>query len=268
MFERCMIGLHAGAVASLVLIGALSLIFGRGLELLALNQGAGPWLWLALWLGLALTIALARRALVAWRLGLGACGAALGASALVGWHWRAPLAGEVGVGAAVLALACAALALGIGERRVRDVRRSRLPTSAATAGMADAAVAAGAERRVARAGASTLSTASAASTVAAWAPFTIAFGLFFAWARGAEPLRDAGHVGMLLAFFWLLPGAALRRWFPRASGLCFALAALGIAALAWRSGSLLAGLLAFTAGAGAARLVRGRAVAAAAEVPA
>jgi hypothetical protein len=262
MFERCMIGLHAGAVASLALIGGLSLIFGRDLELLALNHGAGPWLWLALWLGLALMIALARRALVAWRLGLGACSAALGASALVGWLSRAPLASEVGVSAAVLALACSALACGLGAGRVRHVRLERLPTSAAAAATSHAAVAAGAQRRASP----PPSTVATLATVAAWAPFPIAFCTFFAWARGAGPLRDAGHVGMLLAFFGLLPGAALRRWFPRVSGLCFALTALGIAALAWRSGSLLAGFLAVAAGAGAARVVGRRAVGAAAEV--
>jgi hypothetical protein len=261
MFERCMIGLHAGAVASLALLGGLSLIFGRRLELLAINAGAGPWLWLALWLGLALAIALARRALVAWRLGLGACSAALGASALVGWLARAPLAGEVGAGAAVLALACAALGWAIGEQRVLAVRGSRRLTTPTAAVKPDAAAAAGAERRPAR-------VSSMGATGAAWAPFVVAFCLFFGWAHGAGPLRDAGHVGMLLAFFWLLPGAALRRWLPRASGLCFSFAALGIAALAWRSGSLAAGLLALASGAGAVRVARRRALADAAEVPA
>src|SRR5262245_59442106 len=116
MFERCWLSLHVSAVASLCWVVGLCLLFGNDLELLSINAGAGPWVWLGSWLALALVIALPRRPLACWRLGLGACSVLLAVVALLGLARRTPLGTQVGAVLLLLALACAALELELGDR--------------------------------------------------------------------------------------------------------------------------------------------------------
>ena len=52
----------------------------------------------------------------------------------------------------------------------------------------------------------------------------------------AEPARSAGMLGLLVAFFLVLPAATLQAWWPRAAAVLAALAAAALAGLAWRSG--------------------------------
>lgn len=62
--------------------------------------------------------------------------------------------------------------------------------------------------------------------------------LFFALALTAkgDPQRGVGMLGMLLMFFIVLPAATLRAWMPRLACGLYTAAALGLFALALRSG--------------------------------
>jgi hypothetical protein len=233
MFERILIGLHGGAMVCLAAILGVSLLLGRGLELLPLNHGAGPWLWLASWACFALLFALPRRPLVAWRFGLWLTSLALAGSAGLGVARHSPLALQVGAGAAALAIACVALAIGIGSA---NVRATRLGTrGAATPAVAAVPLVRG--RRL----------SSLATRGTPWVVCASTFAVFFAWARASSPaVQGMGHAGMLVTFFLMLPGACVNPWFPRAGAMLWSLSLLLLGRIVIRShdsGALLLTLL-------------------------
>jgi len=254
MFERCMIGLHAAAAAALALIAIVSLLFGSRFELLTLNAGPGPWVWLGAWLLLSLLIAGQRRPVAGWRLGLGACSVLFGVTAVLGLLRRAPLALPVGATLLLLAAGAGALALAIDESRVLAVRgRRRALAGAPTrrpSGVGRTA------RRASDAGRWRVR----AATAIAWGLCALSFCVFFAWAqaRSGGRVEAAGHAGMLLVFFVLVPGAGGGAWFPRAFAAIWLLSAGSMSWLALRveRPALLALALAVALCA-VARLVRG-----------
>jgi hypothetical protein len=208
LLERSLVGLHCGAVAALAVTVCFSSWLGRRFELLPLNHGAGPWVWLGAWLVLTVLIALPRRARLAWQVGLATCAVSLVLAAAAGAAQRVELATSVGAGALLLALGCAAIALGLREARAPAARRP-----APTAGAA-VSVRVSSQARGARGAAQGLR-----EGLAAWAPWCLwllIFGVCFvgAW-KGVGDARAVGHTGMLVAFFVMLPGLSLRHWLER-----------------------------------------------------
>jgi len=239
-----MIGLHCGAVASLAALAAASLWRGRGLELLPLNQGEGPWLWLALWGAFSVVIALPRVPRVAWRVGLGACSATLVLAASVGAWQRSALWAAVGASALVLALGSAALVFVL--RAPTDRRRARGQTGRADAPQARALAPSAARESLAR-----------ALPAALWLACAATFVLSFSWARWGkdEAVEATGHAGMLVCIFLQLPGLMLRAWFRRTAALLWCLAAISWLALGARAERGVLGWLAAPIAAGALVLV-------------
>jgi len=230
LLERAMIGLHSGAVASLASMAVLSLWRGRRLELLPLNDGEGPWLWLGLWALFALVIALPRQPRRAWRAGLAACSTTLASAAVIGALQRSPLWASVGTSALAFALAGGALALALREPGAQRARAAGTKASSERAAGRTAA-----RGPLGRAG-----------SAAPWLIWVATLGLCFTWAWVGEgaAVQGPGHAGMLVAVFLLLPGLMLRRWFRRAAALSWLLSAASFAALGAHAERATLGLLA------------------------
>jgi hypothetical protein len=99
-----------------------------------------------------------------------------------------------------------------------------------------------------------------------WAVCGLSFGIFLGQALDANGVaRDAGHAGMLVAFFLMLPGMSLKDWFPRVAAALWwlAAAAMGLLAVRARQPALIG--LALVAAASGFVLAARRAFAAAAE---
>lgn len=214
--ERFFLGLHASTPAALLVASLLQLFPPAQLASPALRPAWLSWAAIGLWLILSLLLALVRRRLLLWRLALVATAVMLLAVAWAGAALHAALSVSVALSLGLIGAACAALAPAIGPHRVRQhpqraERRAHVPAQPLW-------------RRL-------------------WAglPFWVAGGLLVEAFRlahivGSEPQRGSGMVGMLLAFFLLLPAATLAPWMRRTAALLAVAGALAYAWLAGRSG--------------------------------
>jgi len=206
LFERIMAALLTAAPTALLLCAATSLWLGRRLELLPGNQGLGPWLFILLWLLLTALNARATQPVAVWRRGLHGNAVGSATVALSGLLQHSPQAGAMAAACAVAALACSTGAMALpraGTAPVRAPARARRPTLL---------------RRC--------------MNGLPWWVLAACFVESFRIAQTAGDGRGAGHTGMLLAFFVLLPALSLVAWFR------------GPARLAWLIGSALLGWLA------------------------
>lgn len=212
MFERLMAAFITASCSALLLCCALAVAAGQRIEWLQGNHGVGPWLYLMLWLLIATASALRRSALQVWRSGLLIAALTAASVAASGLLSHAPLAAPVALCGGVFALLLAACWRALagagtppqpaaasrgrpGPRRAVTVLRDALPWLALSACFIDS--------------------------------FRIGM-------TGGEQ-RGAGHAGMLIAFFLMLPAVSLSFWFRGAS------------ALAWLAGCALLGALALNA---------------------
>ena len=215
--ERFLLALHVTLPAALLAITLVQLFPPPQLSAPAQRPVWAVLGLLGLWLALSLLAALLRRRLRLWRftlaatavLMLAAAGAGLALHTAHAWAFALTLAG--------LGAACAALVPAIGPHRVREHRRARgkvaLRHPAPPLG-----------RRL-----------------HAGLPFWVAGGLLVEAFRLAhfathDPQRGSGMVGMLLAFFLLLPAASLAPWLRRTAAVLALAAAAAYAWLALRSG--------------------------------
>lgn len=206
-----MAALLTAAPTALLLCAATSLWLGRRLELLPGNQGLGPWLFILFWLLLTTLTARATQPVAVWRRGL--YGNAVGSAtvALSGLLQHAPQAGAMAAACAATALACSAGAMllpraGTGTASARAPARARRTTLL---------------RRC--------------MNGLPWWVLAACFVESFRIALTGGDGRGAGHTGMLLAVFVLLPALSLVTWFRRP------------ARIAWLIGSALLGWLALAA---------------------
>lgn len=187
MFDRIMAALLTAAPIALLLCAATSLWLGRRLELLPGNQGLGPWLFILLWLLLTALNARATQPVAVWRRGL--YGNAVGSAtvALSGLLLHAPQAGAVASACAVIALACSAGAMQLPRASTAS---ARAPARARRTGLL---------RRC--------------MNGLPWWVLAACFVESFRIAQAGGDGRGAGHTGMLIAFFVLLPALSVVRWF-------------------------------------------------------
>lgn len=228
MFERWMIGLFGASVVALTAVCVASVLLRARFELLLNQKGWGVWAFLAGWLVLGALIARISRPVAAWRIVLGLTAFVLGATAVAGFAVGSALSAEFLAALSLGAVLCIAIAMMIGEERVKRprVRRLRVGSYAAHRPLSTGAL----------------------DSIAVWRKRVIR-GLPF-WATGIvfvesfrlafvvnqDPARGAGMVGMLIAFFLLLPAASLATWLPRTSATLYAIAASGSAMLLSKTG--------------------------------
>jgi hypothetical protein len=219
--ERFLLGLHATVPAALLAIALVQLFPPPQLAAQSQRPLWVVWSLIGLWLGLSLlAAALLRRRLLLWRAALATSTLLLLAAAWAGLALHTAQAmtfalALVALGAACAA--CAALAPAIGPRRLREQHR----------------------RAHAKAPARHPSRPLWRRLLAGF-PFWAAGGLLIEAFRLAhvvarEPQRGAGMVGMLLAFFLLLPAATLAPWLRRTAVMLAVVAAAAYAWLALRS---------------------------------
>lgn len=220
MIERFFLSLHATVPATLVAVTLVQLFPPERLTSPSLRPAWLVWLTVGIWLASSLLLALSRRRIVLWKIALHSTGALLLAAACAGVATGAAVATSMLVSLAVIGAMCVATAAAIGEHRVKRHQH--------------AARQARSERRQA-------SAAPWLPQVARGLPFWIAGALLVEAFRlahvGQDALRGSGMVGMVIAFFLLLPGATLATWLPRTAALLF-----GAASLLWTSVALKAGL--------------------------
>jgi len=187
LFDRIMAALLTAAPTALLLCAATSLWLGRRLELLPGNQGMGPWLFIVLWLLLTTLNVRATQPVAVWRRGL--YGNAVGSAtvALSGLLLHAPQAGAMAAACAVAALACSAGAMALPRADATPVRP---PARARRAGLLRRCI-----------------------SGLPWWVLAACFVESFRIAQTGGDGRGAGHTGMLIAFFVLLPALSVVRWF-------------------------------------------------------
>ncbi|OON62055.1 hypothetical protein B0920_00740 [Massilia sp. KIM] len=238
MIERFFLGLHATVPATLVIVTLVQLFPPERLTSPALRPAWVVWLTVGIWLASSLLLALSRRRIVLWKIALHSTGALLLAAACAGMATGAPIATSMLISLAIIGTLCVAAAAAIGEHRVKRHQQAARST--------------GLERRQAGPG-------SRLSQVMRGLPFGIAGALLVEAFRlahlGQDALRGAGMVGMVIAFFLLLPGATLATWLPRTAALLFGAASLLWALVAlkaqlpqWWLAALLCGALAVGVG--------------------
>lgn len=204
-----MAALLTAAPTALLLCAATSLWLGRRLELLPGNQGLGPWLFILFWLLLTTLTARATQPVAVWRRGLYVNAVGSATVALSGLLQHAPQAGAMAAACAATALACSAGAMLLpraGTASARAPGRARRTTLL---------------RRC--------------MNGLPWWVLAACFVESFRIAQTGGDGRGAGHTGMLLAVFVLLPALSLVTWFRRP------------ARIAWLIGSALLGWLALAA---------------------
>lgn len=214
--ERFFLGLHASVPAALLVASLVQLFPPAQLVSPSLRPAWLSWAAIGLWGVLSLLLAFIRRRLLLWRLALAATAVMLLAAAGAGAALHAALSVSFALSLGLLGAACVALAPAIGPHQVRQHqqradRRAQSPDAPLW-------------RRL-------------------WAglPFWVAGGLFaeafrLAHIVGTEPQRGSGMVGMLVAFFLLLPAATLAPWMRRTAAVLAVASALVYAWLAGRSG--------------------------------
>jgi MFS family permease len=215
--ERLLLGLYAAVPLALLVATLIQLFPPSGLAAPASRPAWLDWATVGGWSIAALLFATVR-SLWSWRAALGATAALLLGAAAAGLWLHTADAGLFAIALTVLAGACAALAAAIDPRRVRHHR----PTTARAAALPHARPRL--HRRIARG-------------LPFWIVTAIMVESFrLAHLSGAGPQRGAGMVGMLLAFFLLLPAAALNTWLPRSAAALAAICAGVSGWLGWRSG--------------------------------
>lgn len=187
MFDRIMAALLTAAPTALLLCATTSLWLGRRLELLPGNQGMGPWLFIVLWLLLTTLTAQAKQPVSVWRRGLYGNAAGSATVALSGLLLHAPQAGAMAAACAVAALACSAGAMAL---PLADATPVRTPARARRAGLLRRCIGG-----------------------LPWWVLAACFVESFRIAQTGGDGRGAGHTGMLIAFFVLLPALSVVRWF-------------------------------------------------------
>ncbi|WP_430434883.1 hypothetical protein [Methyloversatilis sp.] len=187
MFDRIIAALLTAAPTALLLCAATSLWLGRRLELLPGNQGLGPWLFIVLWLLLTTLTAQAKQPVSVWRRGLYGNAAGSATVALSGLLLHAPQAGAVAAACAIATLACSAGAMLLPRASAAS---ARAPTRARRTGLL---------RRC--------------MNGLPWWVLATCFVESFRIAQTSGDGRGAGHTGMLIAFFVLLPALSVVRWF-------------------------------------------------------
>ncbi len=221
---RWFLALHATVPAAVLVAVLVHLWPPAGLPPLAQRPVWAVWTLIATWLLASLLAAWALRHLALWRVSLGATGVLLGLAGVAGLVLGAPLQWPMLASLVALGVVLAALAAFIGPARVQANRRRDSGGKGAHH-----------HRRTTRwRWPAMLST----QTLSFWLAGLLAMESFrIAHIVAVEPARSAGMLGLLVAFFLVLPAASLQAWWPRAAALLAALAAAGLAGLAWRSGT-------------------------------
>lgn len=229
MIERFFIGLYASSPAALLVAVLVQLFPPSQWTAPALRPAWPMWGLIALWLAASVLLAAVPRAVTLWRAALTACAVSLLAATFAGWWLGAPLQAGMAASLVAVAIGCATLVAGIGEHRVKHHRAKPGQTANGAAH-------------------ATASAASAASAALRWRarllrglPFWVSAGLLLEAFRlahvvASEPQRGSGMVGMLVAFFLLLPAASLSAWLPRTAAVLMLLAALAYGGLALKAG--------------------------------
>jgi hypothetical protein len=226
---RCFLALHATVPAAMLVAVLVHLWPPAGLAPLAQRPVWAVWALIGTWLITSLLAAWALRHIALWRVSLGAAGVLLALAGAAGLVLGAPLQWPMLASLVALGAVLAGLAAFIGPARVQAPRR------------AAGGPGAHAPRRPLRWRRPRRPSTQALSF---WlAALLAAESLRIALAAG-EPARGAGMLGLLTAFFLVLPAATLQAWWPRAAAVLAALAAAALAWLAWRSGMAVWGIAA------------------------
>lgn len=224
---RCFLALHATVPAAVLVAVLVHLWPPAGLPPLAQRPVWAVWTLIATWLLASLLAAWALRHLALWRVSLGAAGVLLGLAGAAGLVLGAPLQWPMMAGLAALGSVLAGLAAAIGPARVQASRRNSGSHPIHGGGHTP--------RRTMRWRWRWPST----QTLSFWLAALLAVESFrIAHVVAAEPARSAGMLGLLVAFFLVLPAATLQAWWPRAAAVLAALASAALAWLAWRSDSV------------------------------
>ncbi|WP_293775605.1 hypothetical protein [uncultured Oxalicibacterium sp.] len=215
MFERLMTGLHASLVAAFAVLATAAVMLGRGFELLAATGGMGAWWFIAAWLLLSAMIAVLPEAIVRWKAGLRITAIALVVTALAGLRQDVPLAVEMSVSLIVLA---ALLLFAASRLQARVLKKINRPQAAVT---------------VAR-------TATDWPRRLSW--WVLALCMLEAFRLSHLGIGDQqkaiGCLGMLIAFFVMLPSLSVSTWYPRLASACWLLSAVFLAGVAWTSSNI------------------------------
>lgn len=227
---RCFLALHATVPAAVLVAVLVHLWPPAGLAPLAQRPVWAVWTLIGTWLAISLLAAWALRHIALWRVSLGAAGALLALAGAAGLMLGAPLQWPMLAGLLALGAVLAGLAAFIGPARVQAHRRrdsggNHAPRRATRWRW----------RRPAKPSTQALSFWLAALLAAESLRIALAAG---------EPARGAGMLGLLTAFFLVLPAATLQAWWPRAAAVLTALAAAALAWLAWHSGMAVWGIAA------------------------
>ncbi len=226
---RCFLALHATVPAAMLVAVLVHLWPPAGLAPLAQRPVWAVWTLIGTWLAISLLAAWALRHIALWRVSLGAAGVLLALAGAAGLVLGAPLQWPMLASLLALGAVLAGLAAFIGPARVQAKRRrdsgSHAPRRATRWRW----------RRPAKPSTQALSFWLAALLAAESLRIALAAG---------EPARGAGMLGLLTAFFLVLPAATLQAWWPRAATVLAALAAAALAWLAWRSGMAVWGIAA------------------------
>lgn len=220
---RWFLALHATVPAAVLVAVLVHLWPPAGLPPLAQRPVWAVWTLIATWLLASLLAAWALRHLALWRVSLGATGVLLGLAGVAGLVLGAPLQWPMLASLVALGVVLAGLAAFIGPARVQANRRrdngSHLPRRATRWRLRWPAM-------------------PSTQALSFWLAGLLAIESFrIAHILAVEPARSAGMLGLLIAFFLVLPAATLQAWWPRTAALLAALAAAALAGLAWRSGT-------------------------------
>ncbi len=226
---RWFVALHATMPAALLVAVLVHLWPPSGLPPLAQRPVWTVWTLIATWLLASLLAAWALRHLALWRVSLGSACLLLVLAGAAGPVHAAPLQWPMLTSLVALGVALAGLAAFISPARVQANRRrdnGGHPARRATRG------------RWRWRWPST-------QALSFWLAGLLAIeSLRIAHIVAAEPARSAGMLGLLVAFFLVLPAATLQTWWPRASAVLAVLGAAALAGLAWRSGMAVWGVAA------------------------
>ena len=223
---RCFLALHATVPAAVLVAVLVHLWPPAGLPPLAQRPVWAVWTLIGTWLIASLLAACALRHLALWRVSLGSAGGLLVLAGAAGLVLGTPLQWPMLASLVALGVVLAGLAAFIGPARVQANRRRdsngrgthhhhhhrhttrwRWPSMPST------------------------------QTLSFWLAGLLAIESFrIAHIVAVEPARAASMLGLLIAFFLVLPAATLQAWWPRAAAVLAALAAGALAGLAWRSG--------------------------------
>jgi hypothetical protein len=225
---RWFLALHATVPAAVLVAVLVHLWPPAGLPPLAQRPVWAVWTLIGTWLLASLLAAWALRHLALWRGSLCAAGALLGLAGAAGRVLGAPLQWPMLTSLVALGVVLAGLAAFIGPARVQANRRRDSGGKSTHHNHH--------HRRATRWRWLAMPSTQGLSF---WLAGLLAIESFrIAHIVAAEPARSAGMLGLLVAFFLVLPAATLQAWWPRAAAVLAALAAAALAGLAWRAGTV------------------------------